>query len=490
MVWAAAVAIGLVALALFILGFTLLWCWVADWLDDRAYKQITKDINKEKAKVSSINVCLHCGGSTCVSTYCHVTGWSAFSVTVNGGSGSSNAVQVNPGQSYPFTVGSGSGGSGGSSSGGGGSTSFHSGGIVAYGGSGGNPGLSPITCASCGTTIPSGVVCSLDCLKKYDTAIYIPMGVGCLDCGSGLAPSYHPGCSQQGRVTGYLPIPGPAGSPGLTAAQAAPQKKPVPFSGMAGYSEAGTPDDWDLELGYIRGYRWFSIKIPESWAGIRRRDVRAGYYDVNGKPEINDEGMLDLPDEEIPLLTGAYGGTWQDGVNEAKCSKNGHEPPEVRGSGCGCGYWAYFDENLAVSSVLGGWNTVSNGTVGICVLGCVEGTGRVIVGEKGFRSQYAKIVGLTVGQAAVPDLMWWRSTEYAQDSFGNSYSVAPGSSGAGLADFIRNGSGTPYQVQCSDEEVYNRLARIEDMLGRKYPSARIVSSEDTLRKLMPPDRSS
>jgi hypothetical protein len=210
---------------------------------------------------------------------------------------------------------------------------------------------------------------------------------------------------------------------------------------------------------------------------------------VNGKPEVHDEGPLDLPDEKIQPLIGAYGGNWLDGVNEAKCTKNGHEPPEVRWA-CGCGFWAYFDENLAVSSVLGGWNSVSDGTVGICVLGCVEGTGRVIVGEKGFRSQYAKIVGLTVGQAAIPDLMWWKSVEYAHDAYGNSYTVLPGSTGAGMSDFLRNGSGSPYQVQCSDDEIYNRLARIEDMLGRKYPSARIVSSEDTLRKLMPPDRSS
>jgi hypothetical protein len=262
---------------------------------------------------------------------------------------------------------------------------------------------------------------------------------------------------------------------------------------MAGYSEAGTPDDWDLELGYIRGYRWFTIQVPESWAGIRHREVRTGYFDVNGQPEVYDEGPLDLPDENIQPLIGAYGGTWLDGVNTAQCTKRGrggfaHEPPEVR-EACGCGFWAYFDENLAVNSVLGSWNTVSNGTVGICVLGCVEGTGRVIVGEKGFRSQYAKIVGLTIGQASVPELMWWKSTDYAQDRYGNSYTVMPGSSGTGMKDFLRNGSGTPYQVQCSDDEVYNRLARIEDMLGRKYPSARIVSSEDTLRKLMPPDRS-
>jgi hypothetical protein len=86
--------------------------------------------------------------------------------------------------------------------------------------------------------------------------------------------------------------------------------------------------------------------------------------------------------------------------------------------------------------------------------------------------------------------MWWKATDYVQYKNGTSYTVVPGSNGTGLRDFLRNGNGTPYQVQCSDDEIYNRLARIEDMLGRKYPSARIVSSEDTLRKLMPPDRSS
>ena len=326
----------------------------------------------------------------------------------------------------------------------------------------------------------------------YDPSVYISTAGGCLDCGSGLAPSYHSGCSMAGRVTGFLPIPGPFGSPGLTAAQAAPPKKPIPFSGMAGYSEAGTPDDWDLELGYIRGYRWFTTQIPESWAGVRHRSVREGYYDVTGKPEIHDTGMIDLADHELPSMYGAFAGAWEDGVNTATCGKYGksfaHEPPEVR-EACGCGFWAYFDQNLAVNSVLSGWHSSKRGTVGICVLGCVEGTGRVIVGEKGFRSQYAKIVGLAVGQPVIPELMWWKAVEENRDQYGNSYTAMPGSNGAGFSEFLRGGEGVSSRIQCSDAEVYNRLAKIEDMLTRKFPSARIMSSEDTLRKMFPPDKS-
>jgi hypothetical protein len=247
---------------------------------------------------------------------------------------------------------------------------------------------------------------------------------------------------------------------------------------MQGYSEHGTPEDWDMAIGTIRGYRWFKIEIPESWAGVLIRSVRPGYYDATGKPDVQDEGMRELADNELPSLFGAYGGQWEDGVNEAKCRRNlatrrgagfNHEPPEIR-EACGCGFWAYFDENLPCSQVLSKWQQAGAGYRGIAVLGCVEGSGRVIVGEKGFRSQYAKIAALTIGQVAVSGLMYW--TDPSQSGYGR----GPGGS---------YGNAT---VQCSDEELYARLAKIEDMLSRKYPSARIVSSEANLRGLFPPDK--
>jgi hypothetical protein len=247
---------------------------------------------------------------------------------------------------------------------------------------------------------------------------------------------------------------------------------------MTGYSEHGTPEDWDLAIGTIRGYRWFKIEIPESWTGVRNRQVRQGYYDANGKLEVTDEGMLELSDNELPCLFGAFGGQWDDGVNEARCRRSmatrpgnrfHHEPPEIR-EACGCGFWAYFDENLPCSQVLSQWSQGGLGMRGIAVLGCVEGSGRVIVGEKGFRSQYAKIAALTIGQVSVPGLMYW--TDTSQTGYGR----GPGGS-----------YGAPH-VQCSDEELYGRLAKIEDMLSRKYPSARVVSSENNLRGLFPPDK--
>ena len=375
------------------------------------------------------------------------------------------------------------------------SINFAPGGVMTGGSRG--AAVVPCTCVSCATPIPSGTCCSVACLFQYMPSLYIPSAGGCLDCGSGLAPTYHAGCMQAGRVTSYLPTPGPYGSNGLTQAQAAPPKKPIPVAGMQGYSEHGTPDDWDMAIGTIRGYRWFKIEIPESWAGVRSLSLgKKGYYDVTGKPDLQDSGMLELDDDEIPSLFGAYGGEWHDGVNEARCRRSistrpgggfHHEPPEIR-EACGCGFWAYFDENLRCDSVLSQWTQARAGMTGIAVLGCIEGSGRVIVGEKGFRSQYAKITALAVGQISVPGLMWWVQTARDRDSFGNSYTVAPGMGASGFKDFLRgSGYDTDSRVQCSDEELYVRLAKIEDMLSRKYPGARIMSSETTLRGFFPPD---
>lgn len=366
--------------------------------------------------------------------------------------------------------------------------------VVGGGGGGSGSYVAPNMpgCANCGTPIPSGIVCSVRCLRNYNPNLVI-YASGCMDCGSGLHPSYNAGCLKAGWATQYLPIPGPLGSMGLNAAgqpvwdpsgnsvPPAPVKPKIRSNGLDGYSEEGTPDDWDLAMGAIRGYRWFKIDIPVSWAGIRNRTVQPGYYDATGKPSVTDEGMLDLPDSELPSLTGAYSGTWEDGVNEAKCRRTmttspsdfKHEPPEVR-TACGCGFWAYFDEHLGVDTVLSNWYSPTKDKslwTGIAVLGCIEGTGRVIVGEKGFRSQYAKVVGLAVGQASVPILMWWQNQSYTGPGYSTPrYRVQEG------------------KVQCSDAEVLARLVKIEDMLARKYPSARIMSSENTLRSLYPTDK--
>lgn len=237
-------------------------------------------------------------------------------------------------------------------------------------------------------------------------------------------------------------------------------KPVIRSSGMAGYSENGTPDEWDMALGTIRGYRWFKLDIPESWAGVRKRQITAGYYDVNGQPEVLDEGPRVLSDEELPGLVGAYGRTWEAAQIEARCKNYAHhEPPEWRET-CGCGFWGYFDPNLEVNSVLS-WQNSSTGSgwTPLCVFAAIEGSGRVIIGEKGFRSQYAKIEAVCIGKAAVPKLCWWQD----------------------------NASCYGQKIMASDDEVYRRLAMIEELLMRRYPGVRVLSSQSTLAALYPPD---
>ena len=110
-------------------------------------------------------------------------------------------------------------------------------------------------------------------------------------------------------------------------------------------------------------------------------------------------------------LAGAYGHIWCHGRNEARCGKshpnrwphnvtwiNGepvaleqpdrpNEENHVPGDHCECGFWAYWDlkENFF---------SYDNGHILVC--GIIEGTGRVLIGERGFRSQYAEITALHV----------------------------------------------------------------------------------------------
>lgn len=242
----------------------------------------------------------------------------------------------------------------------------------------------------------------------------------------------------------------------------------ITSSGMAGFSESGAPREWDLAVGEIYGYRWWQIKVPAELAGF------TGYGE-------------DFRFTENPL-TGANNQRWKPGRNEAVCTNAysklptwsdllagtdpcEHEPPEIR-TACGCGFWAYFDKDLNVDSVISGLtgdNPQRSGTtVRLPVFGVIRGTGRVIIGTKGFRSQYAEIVGLCVSDRAKSQLRWWLVPALEETWFG--------SSGAAV---IR---------QASDSERLGRIAAIEAVLSVSYPGARIFCDQEALAKYFPPDK--
>jgi hypothetical protein len=81
-----------------------------------------------------------------------------------------------------------------------------------------------------------------------------------------------------------------------------------------------------------------------------------------------DIGALDL--------TGMHGG-WHRGENTAACIR-GHAAPDLD---CSCGFWAY-------------WASPNPHGFAIPVLGVIEGYGRTLIGELGFRCSRARILAL------------------------------------------------------------------------------------------------
>lgn len=109
-------------------------------------------------------------------------------------------------------------------------------------------------------------------------------------------------------------------------------------------------------------------------------------------------------------LVGNAAGVWAGGENVARCNTHAdHDPPvldyeiprSARGTAwaagqmsvdtgrgmCGCGFWAYWAADDAARH---------GGAGGKPVVGVIEGYGRVLIGDRGFRCAKARIVGLAL----------------------------------------------------------------------------------------------
>ena len=123
-------------------------------------------------------------------------------------------------------------------------------------------------------------------------------------------------------------------------------------TGTSGFTEAGVPAGYDVAAGSVTGYRQWEFQITSK------------------------------------LMKGAYGNTWPRAIHpshryEASCESHGGRNVPYEDD-CGCGFWAYW----LPSKTAGQYNCN--------ITGAIEGSGKVILGENGFRSQYAVIRGLAV----------------------------------------------------------------------------------------------
>lgn len=295
--------------------------------------------------------------------------------------------------------------------------------------------------------------------------------------------------SPTGRMHVNHPLPQSAGKNAVTSK--------IPTTGMPGFSESGQPDEWDLSIGEITGYRWWKIRVPARFAGYL--------------------SAPDMPLEGIKLI-GQNNHVWEPGRIEAKCTASRrvpmvtwddllegrepvpppeHEPPEIRVS-CGCGFWAYFNPNEDCANHFSNLtgdkpNRTHSAVVELPILGVIKGNGRVIVGERGFRSQYAEVAGLCIPDFVATQLSWFTTSRENVgvnrhlDSIRSTtfYRAAMGAPGWYYDEDV-----VPTETtRVPNGELLTRLSALEAALGDTYPDARIFSSQRALAGYFPPDAS-
>jgi hypothetical protein len=214
---------------------------------------------------------------------------------------------------------------------------------------------------------------------------------------------------------------------------------------MTGFAETGELDfDPGFDLKPVRGLRQWTLKSP----------------DFRGDPHDADLGTW----PRAPLV-GATGYAWPDSVLEAQCGNGrSHQVPTEADNGnrCGCGFWGYWG-----MMELANGGMFASSTSGLPVLGVIEGYGRVLLGEKGFRSQKAKIIALAPAfsvQAEVTPRFPGRTYQQTYDPY---------------LDFAREHKSEEEEAQVKERAQQHAdawMAVIQDRLGQLYPGARVFAT--------------
>lgn len=109
---------------------------------------------------------------------------------------------------------------------------------------------------------------------------------------------------------------------------------------------------------------------------------------------------------------------WHEGVNEARClstdvamggvvARSRHRGHPAPAEGCSCGFWAYW--HLAAAPYFGASPEFA---------GVIEGWGRCLIGSRGFRCQYARVVAVAVAAPLTePDPDWQPSRRPPEGMF-------------------------------------------------------------------------
>lgn len=252
----------------------------------------------------------------------------------------------------------------------------------------------------------------------------------------------------------------PAVSPGLS-----PSLPPGTGFGRAGrLGLTEDPAEPDLVLGAVTGYRWWTLAAP----------------DFNGDPARADETW------PRDLLRGQYD-AWQPGVNAAECKVAGpprrHYPETVPDEACGCGFWAYW---------LPQWHKLSEVRT-VAVFGVVKGSGKVLIGEQGFRAARARPLAVHL-----PFTLAVRATAYQRRPEPDLARALRKAGFTGAVHTYRGGAGpgelelTYRDVTAAQDPEGHALAEawmavLGDRLAQVYPGVDVCETRDLLLAKYPPD---
>lgn len=225
--------------------------------------------------------------------------------------------------------------------------------------------------------------------------------------------------------------------------------------GMQGFAEKGAPEGWDMAVGTVRGFRWWQLVVPlvpryapepRSAVNIWNNPCLDVFGHVYSPMEFGRDGKVWDIGKPYGEVNGMHGGTWQrryaetDGRYKAGCTPHGFtfstsfSSPHtaIPSPECGCGFWAYWnglpvaDFDCAMPVLR--YSKQSGYSLNIPVGGMIEGSGHTIIGERGFRCEYAKITDLAVGLdgrgAYYDQEQIWQTQTLQSYTFGSSPAVS------------------------------------------------------------------
>jgi len=179
---------------------------------------------------------------------------------------------------------------------------------------------------------------------------------------------------------------------------------------MQGFSDR-EPEDWDMAVGTVRGYRWWTMLVPVTSDAQHIAALDSGEY-------FSGEYLSWSPLAGRCTIQGMHGGQWarmfsENGRYRARCSADrflyftssaspvptAPHVSETIEAGCGCGFWAYWKElpmEWDACVPYARRDSVDGYHLTIPLAGVIEGSGKTVIGERGFRCEYARVTDLTL----------------------------------------------------------------------------------------------